>query len=102
MRRFVAWAAALAIVFCVWTGSAAARRKSSSKKSAPASASKGSKKASTPKTTWRNRQTAPTPERYREIQQALSAKGYLSANQVNGRWSDESADAMKRFQADQK
>jgi len=47
------------------------------------------------------RQTQPTPERYREIQQALADKGYLKS-EPNGSWDAESIDAMTRFQADQK
>ena len=49
----------------------------------------------------RSRQLTPSPDRYREIQQALASKGYLSAEQANGQWSDSSTDALKRFQADQ-
>ena len=48
----------------------------------------------------RSYQQAPTPDRYREIQQALASKGYLH-NEPNGAWGPESADALKRFQADQ-
>jgi len=46
-------------------------------------------------------QLRPDPSRYREIQQALSDKGYFKG-EVNGTWSDDSIDALKRFQADQK
>jgi hypothetical protein len=46
-------------------------------------------------------QLTPTPERYKQIQEALAAKGYLSPDQVNGQWSDASIDALKRFQAAQ-
>lgn len=45
-------------------------------------------------------QQAPTPERYREIQQSLAAKGYFSG-EPNGKWGPESIDAIRRFQADQ-
>ena len=55
----------------------------------------------TPRTTWRNRQTVPTPDRYREIQQALVAKGYLKPEDATGTWGDSSTDALKRFQAEQ-
>jgi hypothetical protein len=78
----------------------------------PASAKK--KKPSTPKTTVkkvkvkkapaqasRKGQTSPAPDRYRQIQEALAAKGYLPAEQASGQWNDASADALKRFQADQ-
>lgn len=53
------------------------------------------------RTTWRNRQLAPSPERYKEIQGALAAKGYLPAESADGQWSDASVAALKKFQADQ-
>jgi len=43
--------------------------------------------------------TAPTPERYRDIQSALAEKGYLKT-EPNGVWDSDSIDAMKRFQED--
>lgn len=48
----------------------------------------------------RSRQLQPTPERYKEIQQALASKGYLSG-EPSGTWNQESTDAMRRFQQDQ-
>jgi hypothetical protein len=48
----------------------------------------------------RSYQQAPTPDRYKEIQQALASKGYLQS-EPNGQWGPESSDALKRFQADQ-
>ena len=53
------------------------------------------------RTTWRNRQTAPTSDRYKEIQDALVSKGYLSSEEANGAWGPSSADALKKFQAEQ-
>lgn len=50
---------------------------------------------------WRRGQLEPTPERYREIQQALIDRGYLQAP-VPEKWGTESVDALKRFQQDQK
>jgi peptidoglycan hydrolase-like protein with peptidoglycan-binding domain len=47
------------------------------------------------------RQSAPTPDRYKQIQEALATKGYLKS-EPNGVWDANSVDAMKRFQADQK
>jgi len=47
------------------------------------------------------RQLAPSNDRYREIQEALVAKGYL-ATPPTGQWDQYSQDAMRRFQADQK
>ena len=46
-------------------------------------------------------QASPSSDRYREIQQALVAKGYLKS-EPNGVWDQNSLDAMKRFQEDQK
>lgn len=43
---------------------------------------------------------APTPERYREIQQALIARGYLKG-EPTGKWDEASIEAMRRFQQDQ-
>ena len=46
-------------------------------------------------------QLHPDPERYQQIQQALADRGYFKG-QANGEWGDDSVDALKRFQADQK
>jgi peptidoglycan hydrolase-like protein with peptidoglycan-binding domain len=54
-----------------------------------------------PAQTWRNRQVAPTKDRYREIQQALYEQGYLPA-EPTGVWNPESVEALKQFQSDQK
>ncbi len=117
MRIWFRRAAALALALCLWNGYAGAARKRSTAKKPVArtakagrsggkytgkSTGKSGRKTAAAKTTWRNRQTAPTPERYREIQQALVDKGYLAAGEVTGSWSPASADAMRRFQADQK
>jgi len=55
-----------------------------------------------PVTTWRTRQAAPSPDRYKEIQDALVAKGYLQPEEATGSWGESSMEAMKRFQAEQK
>jgi len=49
----------------------------------------------------RSGQQAPTPDRYKEIQQALADRGYYRG-EVNGAWGPDSVDALKRFQMDQK
>jgi hypothetical protein len=123
MRQTLSYAAALAMV---WLSLAAAQTTpkkaapkktttTTSKKSTTTGAHKGTtvsaaKKGSTgsrkaaprrPAVTWRNRQIAPSPERYREIQDALVARGFLSAEQANGTWNNESVDALKRFQEQQ-
>jgi hypothetical protein len=46
-------------------------------------------------------QLHPDPQRYAEIQRALTDRGYFHG-ESNGEWKDDSADALKRFQADQK
>jgi peptidoglycan hydrolase-like protein with peptidoglycan-binding domain len=48
----------------------------------------------------RSNQLQPTPERYKEIQQALADKGYFRGT-ADGNWGTESVDALKRFQRDQ-
>ena len=70
-------------------------------KSTKSKSSKGkSAKNRSSKRTRRSYQQAPTPERYREIQQALASKGYLHS-EPTGKWDADSADALKRFQAEQ-
>lgn len=46
-------------------------------------------------------QLHPDPERYAEIQRALAERGYFHGD-ATGEWKDDSVDALKRFQADQK
>ena len=85
------------------TTAKSAPKKSSAKtpgKSAAKKTSKSGKKA-LPRTTWRNRQSAPTAERYKQIQDALAAKGFLSPEDATGEWGQSSADALKKFQAAQ-
>jgi len=45
-------------------------------------------------------QQAPSPERYKEIQQALASKGYFQG-EPTGVWGSDSVDALKRFQSAQ-
>ncbi len=46
-------------------------------------------------------QVHPDEDRYREIQKALAERGFYKG-EVNGQWTPDSVDALKRFQADQK
>lgn len=62
---------------------------------------KSAKKPGVAAATWQSRQMAPTPDRYREIQQALIDKGYLKS-EANGVWDAPSQDALRQFQTDQK
>lgn len=50
---------------------------------------------------WKPRQLTPTPDRYKEIQQALADKGYLKS-EPNGVWDADSTEALQKFQIDQK
>jgi len=90
------------------TASKSAPRKSTGNANRSVAASSRAKSRTTtvarraPVTTWRNRQTAPTSQRYQEIQAALAGRGYLSQDDVNGAWGASSVEALKRFQADQK
>jgi len=115
-----AQAVALLSVLCAFAGFGAppvskttAANKSTAKKStakatgktvassARSKAAKGKSTKKTPAATWRTRQQNPTPERYKEIQQALVDKGYLKG-EPSGVWDAASVDAMQRFQSDQK
>jgi Putative peptidoglycan binding domain len=74
-----------------------AKTAASSKKSTKTGAKTGAKTAAA----WHPRQATPTPERYKEIQQALVTKGYLKS-EPNGVWDAQSIDALRQFQTDQK
>jgi hypothetical protein len=71
-------------------------------KGAPKKGSKSTahRKGTVSRVPARSYQQAPTADRYREIQQALVSKGYLQG-EASGQWGADSADALKRFQADQ-
>jgi hypothetical protein len=58
------------------------------------------RKGKSPRRPSRSYQQAPAPERYKEIQQALTSKGYLQGDPT-GDWGPDSVDALKRFQTDQ-
>ena len=80
------------------------KKKSTQNKTAPAHTKRKpvthpAKKAPV-RSAWHPGQTAPTPERYKEIQEALAKKGYLHV-EASGVWNQDSADALRRFQQDQ-
>jgi hypothetical protein len=82
----------------VGAGAASARKPATTSKTA---SSRGKKSPAKRGVTWRNRQTAPSPDRYREIQGALAAKGYLKPEDATGTWNQNSSDALKKFQTEQ-
>ncbi len=127
MRKILYCASALAMAALAWgaetpapaTSTPAKKAATKKKRTVPAKSGASSRTTATrpgsnarttasrqgkkpaPRTTWRNRQTVPTAERYKEIQDALVAKGYLKPEAAAGAWSESSTDALKRFQADQ-
>jgi peptidoglycan hydrolase-like protein with peptidoglycan-binding domain len=73
--------------------------KTSSRSKASSASKSGRKNKSRVRSHYHGPQT-PTPERYREIQQRLSDKGYFHGP-VDGKWGSDSVDALKRFQKEQ-
>ncbi len=71
-----------------------AAKKKSSAKSATRARSKKKKAAARP-------QLKPTPERYKQIEQALAARGYLR-EEPSGKWTPGAAEALRNFQSDNK
>lgn len=113
MRRFLSLAVTFGLAMGMVGAATVAKKKSTAQKGSKTATSAHKKAGATKKssasrtgsrrsaTTWRNRQLAPTPERYKQIQQALSSKGYLSPEQATGKWDDTSTEALRKFQADQ-
>jgi peptidoglycan hydrolase-like protein with peptidoglycan-binding domain len=111
MKRFFPSLLMAALLLLVWganaqTGSTPKKKASVKKKSPTTSVSSKKSPAKKgaprkPAVTWRNRQLSPTPDRYRDIQSALAAKGYMNSEDATGTWSQNSVDALKRFQQDQ-
>jgi hypothetical protein len=64
-----------------------------------ASSKKGKSSKKSVRTAAVPRQLAPTPERYRDIQQALVDTGYLKS-EPNGVWDAQSTEALRQFQTD--
>lgn len=102
------WALCLALVgTAVFLDAAQQKQPKTTSSSKAKAASKSGKPGSSPKKRRTRRAagpsypTHPDQERYREIQQALTDRGFFKG-EVNGQWGDDSVDALKRFQADQK
>jgi Putative peptidoglycan binding domain len=83
----------------------AKKSSTSSKNAAPVNTTAARKGKASKKTAVvaapKYRQLSPTPDRYKEIQQALVDKGYLKS-EPSGVWDTQSADALRSFQTDQK
>lgn len=111
--RFLALGLVAALCGAVLPAQAApqrsAKKKAASSKTGSVKTGSASKKTSASKTTASKKkppvvrrvaQQQPTPERYKEIQQALADKGYFHGP-VDGTWGADSTDALKRFQREQ-
>jgi len=85
------------------SSSSSSAKKSGAKKTAASKtgSSSSSRKKPATKASWRNRQSQPTPERYKQIQEALASKGYLRQEDATGVWNADSSAALAKFQADQ-
>jgi peptidoglycan hydrolase-like protein with peptidoglycan-binding domain len=102
LRSTKLFTAASAVLLLIGTTAAGAEpaKKRTTARPAAAKAKSGKKASARSRRPQRPaRQAAPTPERYREIQQVLTEKGYYSGP-VNGVWGAESVAALKRFQAE--
>src|SRR6266567_4542293 len=75
--------------------------KSTTKKTASQKKSSSKKAPAKSAPSWRSAQRTPTPERYKDIQQALATKGYLQTSSPSGLWDNSSVEALKKFQQDQ-
>jgi peptidoglycan hydrolase-like protein with peptidoglycan-binding domain len=82
------------------TPASSKQSKSASKSGKQVAAKSKSRKGVTRARRSTPRQSAPTPERYRQIQQALAEKGY-DPGPVDGQWGPEWVEALKKFQSEQ-
>ncbi len=109
-RNFVLLSVALFAAFAIgaWAGGASpqtstTKKKSTIKTAAKTSAAKRtttSKSKRAPVTARHYAPQQPSPERYKEIQQALASRGYFTG-EPDGTWGPASVDALRRFQHDQ-
>ena len=96
--------ALIVLVVLCWvaeTGTAATKKKSSSRGHVRIVATHGRSRGRTRKAVapTPHVQGEPTADRYREIQGALAAKGYLKA-EPSGAWDAATEEAMRRYQTD--
>jgi hypothetical protein len=96
-----ALAASLALSQSSPAASSTPKKATGAKKKTVSSKNRKTGKGAAGSSSYASRQSAPTPERYKEIQQALADKGYLKSA-PNGVWDAQSMDALRQFQTDQK
>jgi len=98
-KSFVFFMALFAMTWFLFADQPTNTKKSKSSSSGKSRSSSKSR-AVHPKPVRRSYQQAPTPDRYKEIQQALIDKGYFKGS-ADGKWGQDSVEALKQFQAEQ-
>lgn len=108
-RNFFPVSVALFAAFAIgaWAGGTSPQTSATKKKSTAKTTTKTAAKRSATSKSKRAPVTArhyapqqPSPERYKEIQQALASRGYFTG-EPDGTWGPASIDALRRFQHDQ-
>jgi hypothetical protein len=74
-------------------------RKTTGKTAGKSVSTRRARGSAAPVAARQSRQQTPAPERYKEIQQALTDKGYLKS-EPTGVWNTESSDALRQFQTE--
>jgi peptidoglycan hydrolase-like protein with peptidoglycan-binding domain len=82
------------------TTSAKRKAAAKSKSKRPVTRARAKTKAKTKAAPRARGQMRPTSERYKQIEQALAARGYLN-EEPNGKWGAPAVEALRAFQADQ-
>ncbi|MGC9970990.1 MAG: peptidoglycan-binding domain-containing protein [Bryobacteraceae bacterium] len=82
------------------TSHAASKRSVAVAKRSPRGRTGKSARSRKKRQSWRTGQVTPTPQRYKEIQQALIDRGYLQGP-ARGVWGPDCSQALKKFQQDQ-
>jgi hypothetical protein len=98
---FILFAAIFATSLVAVTPKKAAPKKGARAKKSAARSTKGKAAARSGTTAGRSRQAVPSPERYKEIEEALVQKGYLQS-EATGVWDARSSEALKQYQNDNK
>lgn len=108
-RNFLPLSVALFAAFAIgaWAGGASPQTSTTKKKSTAKTTTKAAAKRTSTSKSKRAPVTGrhyapqqPSPERYKEIQQALASRGYFTG-EPDGTWGPASIDALRRFQHDQ-
>jgi hypothetical protein len=109
LQRIVVVISIASLAIGAWAGGPSPQTSTTKKKTAAKTTTKAAVKRTTaatkskrpPVTARHYAPQQPSAERYKEIQQALSSKGYFKT-EPDGTWGAASIDALKHFQHDQK